>query len=78
MLETAPERREDFPIDSFRHLEEILQGIRRRVMVRATEFADHDNPGTPFYQVTRMHVDRALRELLTDPRECVHVIGLRK
>jgi hypothetical protein len=70
------ERREDFPIDSFRHLEKMLQGIRRRIMVRAAEFAEQENPGTRLYQVTRAHVDRALRELLNDPRQCNRAVGL--
>jgi hypothetical protein len=76
MLETAPERREDFPIDSFRHLEGILQEIRRGVMANAAELADRDTPDGPVYTVTRDHVVRALRDLLSNWEACRKMLRL--
>jgi hypothetical protein len=72
----TPERRDEFPIGSFRYLETVLQAIRSRIMARATELADHDNPTHPIYRVTRHHIDRALRELLSDPQDLRNTAGV--
>jgi hypothetical protein len=76
LLESGPERREDFPVDSFRHLEGYWHLIRRIVMARAAQLADRETPEGPVYTVTRDHVAMALRELLSDWETCRTAIGL--
>jgi hypothetical protein len=72
----AAERHEDFPIDTFRHLEGMLREIRNRVMARAAELAQSENPTAPIYRVTRNHIDLALREALDSPQETKGAVGL--
>ncbi len=67
--------REDFPIESFRHLEGKLQTIRRTVMDKAAELA-RSKPEGDVYVVTKQCVDAAIRQVLSQPQECLGSIGL--
>jgi hypothetical protein len=70
-------RREDFLISSFKHLEARLQGIRRKVMKRAAEIARRESPpGEEVFEVGAGHVDRALSELLDDQEACKRAAGV--
>lgn len=70
------DRREDFPVESFRFLEAKLQEIRRVVMKAAAELADRDAPQSDVYRVERRHVTKALESVLSDPDRCKRAIGL--
>lgn len=65
--DTPVERKEDFPVESFQHLEAKLQLIRKLVMDLAAEIAS-DNESNPYaYRVEKAHVDHALVKFLLDP-----------
>jgi hypothetical protein len=71
-----PEQREDFLITAFRHLESRLQGIRREVMKRAAETAKAAcSPDAEVYEVTEEHVEKALSDLVKDPKACRRAAG---
>jgi hypothetical protein len=65
--ETPVERREDFPVESFQHLEVKLQLIRKLVMDLAAEIAAATETNPYSYRVERAHVDHALVTFLLDP-----------
>ena len=72
---SVAERREDFPIKTFIHLEGMLQEIRRAAMKRAAEIAKNES-STEVYVVKRAHVDQALLEILSDSSLSLKVAGL--
>lgn len=53
------ERREDFSIDAFRHLETKLSELRRRIMDRAASIAREGQPTGTVYCVKTEHVNQA-------------------
>jgi hypothetical protein len=73
----ASERNENFPIDSFRHLEGMLQRIRRRVMADAAGLADREDPNGIVFTVKRHHVDEALCSVLSNWETLRRVLGLQ-
>jgi hypothetical protein len=52
-------RREDFPLESFRYLEQKLGEIRRETMDKAANLAATETD-SEVYQVEPSHVDQAL------------------
>lgn len=69
-------RREEFPVDTYRHLEGMLQEIRRRIMDRAAQMAAEEQQESDVYRVERKHVDRALVEVVSDTGDCIRATGL--
>lgn len=62
------QRHEDFPVDSFRHLEHRIGQIRRDVLQGAAENADARTPDSePEYRVEKEDVAKAMQRLLKDP-----------
>jgi hypothetical protein len=72
----ARPRREEFPVDTYRHLEGMLQEIRRRIMDRAAQMAAEEQQAGDVYRVERRHVDRALIEVVSDTDTCIRSTGL--
>jgi hypothetical protein len=72
---TSQSRREDFSIDSFRHLEGKLQVIRRMVMERAVTVAMNSSSDV-VVRITPKDVDFALKEVLNAPAEALRSVGL--
>ena len=65
------EKREDFLIESLKHMESRLQGIRCEIMRRAAELARSEAPANDeVFEVRISHVNRALVELFNNPAEC--------
>ena len=62
-------RREDFPVDTFRHLEKKIQTLRLETLQRAAELAGQDGRqlDKPIFTVGISHVDQAIEDLLGDP-----------
>ena len=55
---------EDFPVETFRHPEQIIGEYRRRIMNRANEIARREYPhDTGVYTVTTAHIERAWKEV---------------
>ncbi|MEK7664660.1 MAG: hypothetical protein AAB361_00800 [Patescibacteria group bacterium] len=76
------EKKEDFPIDSFRYLEGKLQEIRAIAMRRAAENAERQSsPKEIIYRVEKYHIDMALAELFSESsvgaEELRRAIGLK-
>lgn len=65
--DTPVERKEDFPVESFQHLEAKLQLIRKLVMDLAAETAANTEANPFSYRVEKAHVDHALVTFLLDP-----------
>lgn len=62
------ERQEDFPVDTFRHLESRLGRIRRHVMQQAASIAEAATPAeASVYRVEPEHVNLALFHLIENP-----------
>ena len=59
------ERREDFKIETYRHLEEKIGKIRRSVMDLAAQHARGRQPDTEVYRVEPQDIDRAFTDLLS-------------
>jgi len=58
------ERQEDFPIETFRHVERRICIARAEVMKKAAELAAQERPDTPCYTVGKTHIDAALRIMI--------------
>ena len=56
---------EDFPLETFKFLEEKLQILRRKIIKKATEIAKKECPKTAqIYRVTDEHVKQAIKEIV--------------
>jgi len=66
-VEPPFERRENFPVSSFRHLEGYLIRIRTKVMALAAEHANNRQPEGEEFRVSTEDIDEALSNLLADP-----------
>ncbi len=70
------ERREDFPVESFRYLEGKLQVLRKLLMDRAAMAAEMRSDFEDFYRVEKRDIDDALAECLDDPEKAYEALGL--
>jgi hypothetical protein len=70
--------REDFSLETYRHLESRLNEIRRQVMDLAAQAALADTPSADIYSVKRVHVDAALRTVLGDSHMLFKLVGIEK
>ncbi len=61
---TPTEPRQNFPLESFSHLEDQLNNVRNRVMRLAAKKALDEHTSGKTYVVGKSHVDSALRELI--------------
>jgi hypothetical protein len=62
---TKQEPREDFPVDTFKYLEEKLQILCRYIMEKAADNARKECPDTAeAFVVTQEHVKQAIREVV--------------
>ena len=63
-VQSPMEKKEDFPIESFKYLEGRLQSLRRRIMNRAAEIAKIESPSeNPVFVVQTEHINKAIREI---------------
>mgnify|MGYP001591397455 FL=1 len=58
------QKREDFPVDTFRHLEGLLQILRRKIMAEAAEIAKRESPPEEeIFVVKREHVEAVIESM---------------
>lgn len=57
-------RREDFPLDTFRALEEYLQILRRKIMAEAAEIAKRESPPKEeTFIVKKEHIEAVIKSM---------------
>ena len=58
------QKREDFPLDIFRHLEGQLQVLRRKIMAEAADLAKRESPPEEeVFVVKREHVEAIIENM---------------